>query len=155
MKILDTSQFILERIQLQPITNAELDKVKQSFDDTVLPLRQGDVVHVTYNDRYYIVLTDKDLIHKFDLTIVSQDFENGALMSYSGNHRSVHRMKLMDYHGGLDFVSRIFSCSDHEFDIIDVWRPVVQTKIDYNTLVEDNLKAEIKTNKYKKIYTRK
>lgn len=56
MKILKTNDFVSERVKVKPITNAEWEQMKQdvsqkALEEDSLPLRQGDVVHVTYENR--------------------------------------------------------------------------------------------------------
>ena len=153
MKILKIHDFVAERIKVQPVTNIELDKAEQDMierklHDSNITLCQGDIVNITYRNRYYLVITDLELLEKFGIVHISDDYRKGALVSYtSAFHHDVHRMKLKDY------VGADFTGSSREFDIVAVWRPNEQIEIKKKTLVEDNLKAETKTSKYKTYQT--
>jgi len=154
MKILNTSHFVLERAKVKPITNAEWEQVKQDISQKALgedslPLRQGDIVHVTYRDRHYMVITDPKLLRIFGLLNLSSDYIAGGMMSFGGRHTRIQSMKLSDYIGA------DFKKTDREFDIIDVWRPEnTMADITEEMLQEDNIKIAVGTNQYRKIYTR-
>ena len=77
MKILKTNDFISERIQLQPITNAELDKAKQDIMKPVeININSVDIsvfdkfgyVLETQNNQHYITLgngNNPDFVREF------------------------------------------------------------------------------------------
>lgn len=161
MKILKTNDFVSERMKVKPITNVEWEQMKQdmsqkALEEDCLPLRQGDVVHVTYENRYYMVVTDVDLLHEFGLIALSADFEKGALMSYDTSSRDpLQCMKLINY-SGVDFVKYdLIYHNANEFDITDVWRPNKNIMINRYVLNESNIKSAINAGQYRKIYERK
>jgi len=78
MKILDTSQFVSERMKIRPVTNAEFDKAKENAKHTTMEnirdsetiikptyediCQEGNVVFVYdgNNTRSYVVMHDKE-----------------------------------------------------------------------------------------------
>ena len=142
MKILRANDFISERIQLQPITNAELEKAQKDITNIkILRDKYLDKNALAYNDIVfdaygytYIYLSDYDL-KRFK-------YENNLLVSFfkpwstgKDDEKELGFMSVNSYEQNLTYEE------DNDFDIVQIAKGVVTQKdIDFihsrNEMVE-------------------
>lgn len=121
MKILNTNNFISERIKVQPITNLELDAAQNKYkllDGKYL--KQGDIVYVKYEqDLPYVVITDKSLYTQILVpqSLKMYDCSCGVLARKHYADDSPSFMLVSDYY------NESLKCKgDHDFDIVKLCR---------------------------------
>lgn len=143
MKILDTNQYMSERVKVQPVTNAELKKAQ---DDIKLhTLQQGDIVYfqkLQYTP--YMVILDESLFKKvmFSVSVKAYNCTRGVFLNKSYENCNPSFMIISDYDSYLKHKN-----NNGDWDIAKVYRGYLD-KIcpeDMNKLIVlDNLNKLVK-----------
>ena len=145
MKILDTNQYISERIKVQPVTNAELDKIEKDIYLHEPQLKQGDIVY--FQTRPYIpymVILDESLFKKVMLSasIKGYNCTQGVFLNTSYEKCNPSFIIISDYDSSLKHKN-----NNSNWDIAKVYRGYLDTirPEDMNKLIVlDNLNKLVK-----------
>ena len=94
MKILDTNQFISERIKVQPITNAELDKAKNEFEAPPQLVSFSSIKSINDIKPGWLVAMHRcdDGYDRFVAVCVPYEFAPTAIKNYAKAHYDVQNV---------------------------------------------------------------
>ena len=134
MKILNTDQFISERIKVQPITNAQLNtvqkyryfpKTKEELKQLIKERIESEGPECDLNDIYTTNITDMSklfLCSKFNGDISKWDVSNVTNMSEMFEHANFNKPIDMWDVSNVKDMSYMFAC-DHEFNQpLNAWK---------------------------------
>lgn len=95
MKVLNTNDFLFERVKVQPVTNAEWEKAKQDVDEIMLHdsyllknrLHEFDIVMNSFSESPFLVVKSPDLIKTLNLDIqeLKEALKEGLALYYHGS----------------------------------------------------------------------
>ena len=136
MRILNADSFVSERMKFRPVTNTELDKIKDLYEHH---LKQGDIAY--YHDTPHIVIMEEHL-YKQVLQPNSLSYYNctcGVIVNKNKIESSPGFMLVSDYH------SESLKCKtpNSGFDIQKVYRGSINITKSTNMkqlICVDNLK---------------
>ena len=117
MKVLNIYDFVAERIKVQPVTNAELDKVQKEFEDTLVKpgdeLRHNDFVLVAHKDfatgNVEMTYTFYD---KFCKCLLRADGKGLKYELLKDTFEYTYKNVFADYHVSTDYIVKIFRQDD-------------------------------------------
>lgn len=115
MRILNTDIFVSERMKFRPVTNAELDKIKELYEHK---LKQGDITY--YGNMPHLVIMEEHLYKQVLLasSMSYYDFTDGVMACKRNIGSSTNFMLVSDYHSA----SLKAKTSNIMFDIQKVYR---------------------------------
>jgi len=143
MKTLNANNFIIERVKVKPITNAELKKAQDEYKRLhIWTLHQGDIIYFRNKlNSPYIVIMNEFLYKQVMLkrSLESYDFTKGVILNMYQTSVYPNFMSVSDYTDSLKYET------DPDWDIVKVYRG------ELNSILQENIRQLINIDNLKQL----